>query len=177
MPDIIVLEVVYDGSDIMTDYWNPDAPIERWYVCEVQGKAVTEAKMRRALMKLPEWLQKLNWKYRKGEKYSMSDHPYGQLRVDEGTGMRFPCGGTMREGSSPVSYILDTTWEDIFKMNDKLENPIPPTPEAMKAFVEEVIRERERKQREAQQARERATQPWLVLGPRKEEIPGPTYVI
>jgi len=177
MPDIITLEAVYDNSDIMTDYFDSDHGIEEWYVCDLQGKVVTEGKLRRAVRLLPEWLQNFNWAFRKGEKYSMSDHPYGQLRVDSGTELRFPCSGGMRERSSPVRFILTACTRSIFEMNDRVDVPIPPTFEAMRAFVEERIRIREAKQREYAQARERATQPWLELGPRKEEIPGPSYTV
>jgi len=177
MPDIIVLEIVYDNSDIRSDYFDSDHPIQRWYVCDVQGKVVCESKLRRAVMKLPDWLRNFNWTYRRGEKYSMSDHPYGQLRVDEGTGLRYPCSHGFDSDTSPVGFILTTTWRDHFEMNDRVDVPIPPTPEAMRAFVEERIRIREAKQREYAEARERAKQPWLELGPRKEEIPGPTYTV
>jgi len=166
MPDIITLEAVYDNSDIMTDYFDRDYPIQRWYVCDVQGKVITESKLRRALRLLPEWLQKFNWTFLRGEKYSISDHPYGQLRVDHGTDLRFPCSGGMGGGMSTVGFILTACTRRIFEMNDRVDNPIPPTYEAMKAFIDSKIKEREQKYREAreraQQEQKRAKE--IVLG-------------
>jgi len=175
MPDIITLEAVYDNSDIRTDYFDSDHGIEEWYICDLPGKVVTKRKLIEALCKVPDWLKVLGyWGFRKGEKYSMSDHPYGQLRCDDDTGLAFPDdSGSSRK----VRFIITACTREIFEMNDRVDVPIPPTFEAMKAFVEERVREREEKQRQYAEARERAKQPWLVLGPRKEEIPGPSYTV
>jgi hypothetical protein len=157
MPDIIILEAVYDDSDIRTDYFSPDAPIGKWFVCPLKGKVVNEAKLREALRALPDWLQRDTlwphdrWIYRKGEKYSMSDHPYGQLRVT--TDLRFPCSAG---GTSTVSLILGVTWKDLFKSNYSMTDPIPESFDAMKAFVEKKIREREEREKKFKEARERA---------------------
>jgi len=170
MPDIITLEAVYDNSDIRTDYFDSDHGIEEWYVCDIQGP-VTEAKLRRAVRLLSEWLQGFNWAFRKGEKYSMSDHSYGQLRVDSETNLCFPTG----EGStSKVRFILTATFRDIFEMNDRVDNPIPQTLEAMKAFIESKIKEREERMQKCKEAQERAKQ---EMQGAKEVIPGVLYLI
>ena len=83
---IVVLEAVYVESDILTDYFAKDTPYISWYVCEYPGNAVTEAKMRATMQRLPEWLRRYDWKWQIGENYSMSDHPSGQLRADGQTG-------------------------------------------------------------------------------------------
>jgi hypothetical protein len=170
MPDMFVLEAVYDNSDMMTDYFSPDAPIGEWFVHPLQGKVVNEAKLRRVLGALPEWLQSYNWTYRKGEKYSMSNHPYGELRVDS-TDLRFPCSAG---GTSSVSFILGVTWQDNFKMNHSLTDPIPESFEAMKAFIDSKIREREERAQKFKEARERAKQELQGV---KEVIPGVLYTL
>lgn len=169
MPDMFVLEAVYDNSDIMTDYFHRDAPIGEWFVHPLAGKVVNEAKLRRVLGALPEWLQRYSWTYQKGEKYSMSDHPYGQLRV--ATDLRFPCSAG---GTSPVLLILGVTWQDNFKMNYSLTDPIPESFEAMKAFVDREIKERAEQAQKYKEARERAKQ---ELQGAREVIPGVLYVL
>jgi len=174
MPDIITLEAVYDNSDIMTDYFDRDHGIEEWYVCDLQGKVVTEAKLRRAVFRLPMWLRNFNWTYQRGEKYSMSDHPYGQLRVDSGTDLRFPCSGGFGGGTSPVGFILTSCTRRIFEMNDRVDNPIPQTFEAMKALIESRIKEREEQQKKYKEARERAKQEQQGA---REIVPGVFYLV
>jgi len=174
MPDIITLEAVYDNSDIMTDYFDSDHGIEEWYVCDLQGKVVTESKLRRAVRLLPEWLQNFNWAFRRGEKYSMSDHPYGQLRVDSGTELSFPCSRAFGGDSSPVRFILTACTRSIFEMNDRVDVPIPPTPEAMRAFIDSKIKEREERMEKYKAAREQAKQ---ELQGAKEIVPGVLYLV
>jgi len=151
MPDMFVLVAVYDNSDIMTDYFQRDAPIGEWFVHPLAGKIVNEVKLRRILLSLPEWLQHYTWSYQKGEKYSMSDHPYGQLRV--ATDLRFPCSAG---GTSPVLLILGVTWQDNFKMNYSLTDPIPESFDVMRLFIEGKIREREERAQKYKEAQERA---------------------
>jgi len=171
MPDIITLEAVYDNSDLRSDYFDRDHGIEEWYVCDLPGKVVTESKLRRAVRLLPEWLQTFNWAFQKGEKYSMSDHPYGQLRADYECGLRFP---TTDGGSSFVRFIITACTRSIFEMNDRVDVPIPPTFEAMKAFVESKIREREERMEKYKAAREQAKQ---ELQGAKEIVPGVLYLV
>lgn len=121
MARIVVLEAVFSNSDIRTDYFDSDHRLERWPVCPVEGKAVTEAKLRRALSKLPAWLRRLSWTYRKGEKYSMSDHYYGQLRV-EAIGVKTRNDWGYEAG---VGLILETSTVGIYTMNDRLDKPLP----------------------------------------------------
>jgi len=152
MPDIITLEAVYDASDIRTDYFDSDHGIEEWYVCDLTGKFVTLAKLLRALGRLPDWLVNLKWTPRTGEKYSMSDHPYMQLRCDSGTGLHYIDGGDTKA----VRFIITACTRSIFEMNDRVDNPIPPTFEAMKAFIDSKVRDRQEQAQKYKEARERA---------------------
>ena len=145
---IIVLKAVFDDSDMMTDYFNSDRPFGEWYVCDLEGKRVTQGKLRKALKRLPEWLKAFKWTFRKGEKYSMSDHYYGQLRADEGTGLEIKGEFTYSHYDKPVRFILTATYLETFQMNDSVENPIPETFEEMKRLIEEKQRKwREQRQR------------------------------
>jgi len=137
---IVVLEAVYDNSDIMTDYWARDTPYTTWYVCEYPGNAVTEAKMRAALQRLPGWLRRYDWKWQKGENYSMSDHSRGQLRADGQTGILVYAGSS--NSGREISLLLSTTSESIFLMNNRKEVPIPATLDEFKALI--VRKEEER---------------------------------
>lgn len=141
---IIVLEAVYDNSDIMTDYFDRDHGYLEHFVAPLEGKVVTEAKLRQALRKLPQWLQGYEWKFRKGEKYSMSDHPHGQLRADNGVGItvknqegRQDCG---------LGFILGISYESVFTMNHSMTTPIPATREEFLTQVagKEKIQEEKR---------------------------------
>jgi len=143
---ILTLEAVYDNSDSMTDYFAKDTPCTSWYVCEYPGRAVTEAKMRAALQRLPEWLRRYDWKWQKGENYSMSDHPRGQLRADGQTGILVYAGSS--NSGREISFLLSTTSESIFLMNNRKEVPIPAALDEFKALIvrkeEERLANRER---------------------------------
>jgi len=142
---IIVLEAVFDDSDIQTDYWAPDRTIERWFVATVE-KPITEGKLRRVLTILPKWLQAYTWKYRKGEKYSMSDHPYGQLRAQESTGLAVKKLASYG-GDRPVGLLIDISWLDHFEMNDEVK-PLPESLDDIKKLIEDKERnEEERRKR------------------------------
>lgn len=140
---VIVLEAVYNNSDIQTDYFDRDARLKEWYVCDLEGKAVTEAKLRRALRQLPEWLQNLRWDFEKGEKYSMSDHYYGQLRMDENTGIPVK---RLYGGESNVRFLLRVTYLSTFEMNQRKDEPLPQSLEELRRYVENRQREREIKE-------------------------------
>lgn len=118
---IITLEAVYDSSDLSSDYYSPDTPIKEWFVAEIGTKRVTEEVLRQAAKLLPLWLQQRDWSYRKGEKYSMSDHPYGQLRIDEGLGIRYFNHGKPKN----IALILSATTWSIFRMNHDEYEEIP----------------------------------------------------
>ncbi len=137
---IVVLEAVYDNSDIMTDYFARDTPYTSWYVCEYQGKAVTEAKMRAALRRLPEWLRRYDWKWQTGENYSMSDHPRGQLRADGQTGILVYAGSS--NSGRELSFLLSTANESIFLMNNRKDALVPATLDEFKTLI--VRKEEER---------------------------------
>lgn len=125
---VVALEAVYDASDGMTDYFAPDTPWLRYFVGDYPRKVVNEATLRQFVSKLPLWLQRFNWTYQKGEKYSMSDHPYGQLRVDGQSGLVVPSTSGMNAGRmKPLSFLLTTTTESGYLMNDKKEQTVPPT--------------------------------------------------
>jgi hypothetical protein len=123
---IITLEAVYDNSDLMTDYFDHDSGLFEWFVTDMTGAKITEAKLRSALSKLPEWLRTFNWILQKGERYSMSDHPYHQLRADTNTGLTFLKNPQIEERKA-VRFILSVSHKDIFLMNHKLETSIPQT--------------------------------------------------
>ncbi len=137
---IVVLEAIYDNSDITTDYFAKDTPHTSWYVCEYPSKAVTEPKMRAALQRLPEWLQQYDWKWQRGENYSMSDHPRGQLRADGQTGILVYAGSS--NSGREISFLLSTTGEGIFLMNNRKEVLVPATLDEFKTHI--VRREEER---------------------------------
>ena len=118
---IITLEAVYDSSDLSSDYYSPDTPIKEWFVCEIGTKRVTEEVLRQASRLLPLWLQSKAWSYSRGEKYSMSDHPYGQLRIEQGLGIRYFNHGQPKN----VALILSATTWSIFRMNHKADEEIP----------------------------------------------------
>jgi len=77
---IVVLEARYDNSDIQTDYFGYRTLFER-YICDLEGKKVTEKKLRKALRLLSAYYQRLSWKYIKPEKYTLSPHYYGSLEA------------------------------------------------------------------------------------------------
>jgi len=143
---VVILEAVYDNSDLMTDYFAKDTPYLSWYVCEYAGKAITESKMRAALQRLPEWLQRYDWRWQRGENYSMSDHPYGQLRADGQTRILVYSGSG--NSAREISYLLSTTSESIFLMNNRKEVPVPATLDEFKVLIvrkeEERLANRER---------------------------------
>jgi len=141
---IVVLEAVFDDSDIQTDYWAPDRTLERWFICTIQ-KPITEGKLRRALTILPQWLQAYTWKYRKGEKYSMSDHPYGQLRAQESTGLRVQKVASYG-GDRAVEFLIDITWLEHFEMNDTVK-PLPESLDVIKKIVEDKDRQEEERRK------------------------------
>lgn len=143
---IVVLRAVYDDSDIQTDYFNRDRNLDEWFVAHLEGSRVTESKLRRALELLPSWLREFDWTFRKGEKYSMSDHYYGQLRVDKGVGLTVKSSWG-REAS--LGFILTVTSLRVFEMNRKIDTPIPQS-------LEEIQKLIERKQKEAEERREKA---------------------
>jgi len=137
---VIVLRAVYDDSDSMTDYYHPDHSLEEWYVCDLQGKRVTEPKLRKALVKLPGWLQAFKWYYRRGEDYSMSDHPYGQLRADEETGFAYENSwGETRL----VRFILTATSLKIYEMNNSLDKTMPESREEFQKLLDSKTIERQ----------------------------------
>ena len=137
---IVVVEAVYDNSDIMTDYFAKDTPYTSWYVCEYPGKAVTEAKMRAALRRLPGWLRRYDWKWQKGENYSMSDHPRGQLRADGQTGILVYAGSS--NSGREISFLLSTSSESTFLMNNRKDALVPATLDEFKTLI--VGKEEER---------------------------------
>ncbi len=149
MPDIVVLEIVYDNSDIQTDYFDNDRTLDKWVICPLQGKITTEGKLRAALAQLPEWLQSLGWNYQKGEKYSMSNHPYGQLRSATWAdlpGWKHTTYKVSTEGSG-LGFIIQPDWLEHIGTYDK-DAQVPQTLEAMRARVEYLDAEENRKNHE-----------------------------
>lgn len=143
MSRIVILEAVFDDSDIQVDYFSRDRPLKEWFVCELEGKVVTEAKLRKALEKLPAWLQAFKWGYEKPEKYSMSDHYYGQLRMDEGTGLSVTKPLTYSSETRGVGFILSTHYSlESWKANYEIE-PLPQSIEEIRRFIEEKQRKEE----------------------------------
>lgn len=152
---IVKLEAVYDNSDIMTDYFARDTPYEQWKICDLDGDRVTEQKLRDALKKCPQWIQALEWTFERGEKYSMSDHPYGQLRHDHSTGVEIRNG--YGGGDRPVTLLISIShlWNNAEKSD--LDTSIPATIEELRAYIEG---KQDRKEQEAKalkpQSRENA---------------------
>lgn len=134
---VIVLEAVFDDSDIQTDYFARDRPLEKWYVCELEGKIVTEPKLRRAIEKLPAWLQALTWSFQKGEKYSMSDHYYGQLRAGQSFGLEIEHLASYPCGKRGIEFLLSVTHLSTFEMNDTKDKPLPASPDEIKKLIDE----------------------------------------
>jgi len=148
----ITLELVYDDSDSMTDYYAPDRTYETWLVCSYKGKRITEPRLREGIKSLPAWLQKLNWTWQKGEPYSMSHHPKGQLRFDGGLDIRVKAYG----GNSGMSLILGVGYlNGLFKANHKDwdTKEIPGNLEALQNFVADKEKERNRPPTVEQQER------------------------
>lgn len=142
---MIVLKIAYDDSDLMTDYFSRDRPFEEYMLTPLDGKVITEAKLRQALKFLPEWIRNNDWKFQKGEKYSMSDHPYGQLRVDTGI------GATIKSQSSGcevgMCFIVTATYLSTFEMNHSVDKKIPESLDILKAQIK-AKQEAEEKRRE-----------------------------
>ena len=144
----IVLEAVYNDSEPQTDYFHRDARLKEWFIAKLEGKKVTEAKLRKALKTLPKWLQEYDWRWEKGEKYSMSDHYYGQLRMDRNTGVYVK---KTYGGKAHVRFLLKVSYIS----KDEMENPEQP-PQSLEE-VRRFIEERERKQElKALEMREKA---------------------
>ena len=143
---VYVLRATFDDSDIMTDYFNRDRSLDEWFVAQFEGTRVTESKLRRALQQLPSWLREYDWTFQKGEKYSMSDVYYGQLRVDKGVGLTVK-NSWNRESS--LGFILTVTSLRVFEMNRKIDIPIPQSIDEIKELIE-------RKQRESEECRAEA---------------------
>ncbi len=142
MPYFVVLEAVYDNSDLMSDYFDRDHTLAKWGIGGEVSKPITEQKLRAFVSKLPAWLQAYDWTFRKGEKYSMSDDPYAQLRVevaDEGIEWRHCYQGRGDSGRSLLGLIIQP---DYSEPNGEL---IPSTLEGFKQLVEEKNLEYERK--------------------------------
>lgn len=151
MADMVVLKAVFDDSDIMVDYFNSDRSMFSWFVCDLEGR-VTEGKLRKALKLLPNWLQAFEWTYRKGEVYSMSDHPYGQLRVDKGLRLTVKGEHTYSHSDRSLRFILTATFKSCFNMNNSITEPIPETKQRLSQMLEAKeqewsLRRREQKQR------------------------------
>jgi len=136
----IVLEAVYNDSEPQVDYFHRDAHLKEWFVTRLEGKRVTEAKLRRALKLLPKWLQEYSWEWEKGEKYSMSDHYYGQLRMDRNTGIYVK---KTYGGKAHVRFLLRVT--SLSKKDLENPEPLPQSLEEIRRFVEERERRQELK--------------------------------
>ena len=134
---VIVLEAVFDDSDLQTDYWAPDRTLERWYVCDLPGKIVTETKLRMAVAQLPTWLQALTWTFVKGEKYSMSHHYYGQLRAGQNFGLEIEHLASYPCGKRGIEFVLDITHLDTFTMNDTKDKPLPASPDEIQKLIDD----------------------------------------
>jgi len=147
MTKVIVLEAVYNNSESMVDYFDRYAGLKEWFVCELEGKMVTEAKLRRALRQLPEWLQNLKWDFEKGEKYSMSEHYYGQL-VSSSTDIPVK---KIYGGESNLFFLLRVTYVRTFEMNNSKEEGLPQSLEEVRSFVVEKQRRRELKEIETRE--------------------------
>ena len=135
---IITIEAVYDNSDLITDYFDNNARLREWYVEDFNGKIVTESKLRKSISKLPKWLQDQTWTFQKGEKYSMSDHPYGQLECTTNLVTENGISHTVA-----VRFIVTLGWLDLFQMNNSIDK-LPELADVEK-FLE--VRKKVREQR------------------------------
>ena len=76
----------------------------------------------------------------------MSDHPYGQLRADGQTDILVYSGSG--NSAREISFLLSTTSESIFLMNNRKEVPVPATLDEFKVLIvrkeEERLANRER---------------------------------
>ena len=132
-------EVVYDDSESQTDYYAPDRPLFRYpYEAIGERERVTEQLLRASLAKLPAWARGLPWAFKKGEKYSMSDHYYGQLRCDHGLegvpDWPFAYAGRGYQGRT-LTYLVKVGYEDINCMNHA-DGAIPQSVEELARRVE-----------------------------------------
>lgn len=131
-----VLRVLYNNSDMMTDYYEPRRTLKEWILWPMPGKIVTENKLRRLLKDLPPWLRALKWEYIKAARGSMCYPVYGSLDSG-GLGLTVP---TYNYGTSGVWMTLTvTTGRD-----PELSTDIPANLEAIRKIVDE----RNRKERE-----------------------------
>lgn len=154
------LELSYDNSDGMSDYYDRFARLKNWVLWPMDGKKVTEKKLYTILEALPKWIHDLKWTLEKGEKYSMSDHPYHTL-ISE---WLMDCGElkVYGGGSSPTRFTLSVS----HKMNAALSTNIPPTKDQVKQII--TKREQDRLENEA----------FRKVNPPKQSIPqGATHVI
>ena len=135
----VTLEVVYDDSDSMTDYYAPDRTLWKWRLMDVGPRPrITEPLLRRALERLPGWLRSKSWTYRKGEKYSMSDHPYGQMR-GEALGLEWSYGyGGRSYQTKALALLIDTD----SRLGEEYDRPVPESFEAMRDFITALSEER-----------------------------------
>lgn len=147
----ITVQVVYDDSDPMTDYYAPDRPLYKWRVLELgERPRITEPLLRRALALLPAWLRAKEWTYRKGEKYSMSNHPYGQLRGETLEGLEWPYGYGGRDyATKGLGLLMDVDWLN----EDEYREPVPADFEAMRVFVAGLGEKRRAEEAEAEARR------------------------
>jgi len=126
MVRVFILRLCYDNSDIMTDYYHPRASFMEWMICDFEGKRVTEAKLRRALNRCPEWIRGYAFKYKKTY--------YGKPYLEsEGIGLtkKRTYGGYER----PFFFVVEETAFDVD------EARIPESLEELKEVVERRERE------------------------------------
>lgn len=129
MTNIIVLEAAFDDNDIQTDYFNTGRLAE-WFVDTYKSTRVTDRQLRLALPKLPSWLRALEWGYIKPEKYSMSDHYYGELRALTDIGIR-----NHSQRNVKIEMRLRTTTLSIFKMNNDPNSIVPQTKDGIERLI------------------------------------------
>lgn len=95
---IIILRIVYDNSDLQTDYFDNNHPLYDFYVKEMSGKRRTIGKLRRALKLLPELIQRLDWE---NDKTSYGKRFLTSSRVGDKTIKVY------RGNSSPLWFTLE----------------------------------------------------------------------
>lgn len=146
--DIMVLHAVYDASDMMSDYWHPNMPLFSFYVGEMPGKRRTISKLRKALKRLPDWIQRLDWN---------DDKTYYDLRFlkSDRVGDRvIKTSG----GGSGLTFTLE--YEMVYGDNAYVNghdrnmgfNMIPSSLSAFNKMVDNIIAERQRVRDEAKAA-------------------------
>ena len=136
----VVLRAVYNDSDIMTDYFHPDAWFECWFIADMPGKRVSEKKLRTGAAALPSWIRDLGFEY---------ERDYGRYRLRSGfipDAAMDVYGG----GQRGVQFLVEISYSSSLNRANGYYKPIPETHGAFMELVEARALKREADRLEAQ---------------------------